>query len=96
MLFNARFKTFEHGYKEIKDMVESWERSTGTCRPYSSLDAEMLDNEPIQDKGHSASGRKAKKGGKCFGRPASSGTTRAHRVLTHCNSHTSFLFHRET
>ena len=63
-VLNCR-QTFEHGYRDIKELVEGWERSTGTVRPASPLEAETADAEQAAaaDKGHSASGRKAKKAG---------------------------------
>ena len=61
-------QTFEHSYKDIKELVEGWERSTGIIRPASPLDADLPDTDQTKDaatdKGHSASGRKAKKGGR--------------------------------
>ena len=63
MLSFCRFKTFEHTFKEMSDIVENWERATGSVRPPSVIEATEGADEPA-DKAHPASGRKGKKSDK--------------------------------
>ena len=60
-----RFRTFEHGLKDIGELIERWERASGMIRPVTPSDGQ---GEAAEDQGnvHPPSGKKGKKTGRCF------------------------------
>ena len=63
MCFPFRFRTFEHGLKDIAELVDRWERASGVIRPVTPCDG-AADAIEEQANLHPPSGKKGKKAGK--------------------------------
>ena len=68
VIYFTRFKTFEHGVKDIREVVEHWERGLGVCRAGTPIDGGEQESPDNMDKSHPQSGRKGA-GGKKPGKP---------------------------
>ena len=57
----CRFRTYEVSLKEITDLVDNWERSTGCVRPPTPVEGQG-EGQDDPAHAHPPSGRKGKKG----------------------------------
>ena len=61
-----RFRTFEHGLKDIVELADRWERATGLIRPVTPSEGQADSQEEPVHHPHPSSGKKGKKGGMVF------------------------------
>jgi hypothetical protein len=61
LLLMSRFHLFEHSCKELCELFDGWERSTGELHPITAVDSQL---DGVDDTHHAPVGRKGKKSDK--------------------------------